>query len=113
MIMEWSKLNTSEGSVSYCQLMLTFLSHSIFLLQVLNLSKFLLLQTASPEAVVRLECTPLAAEKECLNQVYSQQQYHKSIIEFLGQNIQLSSGEEGLLLQVYDYLLVKQLLNSV
>ena len=64
------------------------------------MSKFLLLQTASPDAIVRLECTPISDEKEAINHIYSEEQYHMSMIEFLRHFIHDSHTEGGLLLQV-------------
>ena len=64
------------------------------------MSKFLLLQTASPDAIVRLECTALSDEKDSINQIYSEKQYHRSMIEFLHHFVQSPEAEGGLLLQV-------------
>ena len=49
---------------------------------------------------MRLECTPLFEEKASLNQIYSEQQHHKSIIEYLDHKFQEASCIKGLLLQV-------------
>ena len=59
-----------------------------------------MLQTASPDAIVRLECTALADEKESINQIYSEEQYHRSMSEFLQHFIHDYYAEGGLLLQV-------------
>lgn len=64
------------------------------------MSKFLLLQTASPDAIVRLECTVLADEKDSINRIYSEEQHHKSMTEFLRHFMHGSHTEGGLLLQV-------------
>jgi hypothetical protein len=64
------------------------------------MSKFLLLQTASPDAIVRLECTALSNEKDSINQVYSEEQYHRSMTEFLHHFVHTPAAEGGLFLQV-------------
>lgn len=68
--------------------------------QVLEKSKFLLLQTASPDAIVRLECTALSDEKDSINRIYLEKQHHRSIVKFLRYFVQNSETEGGLLLQV-------------
>jgi hypothetical protein len=65
------------------------------------MSKFLLLQTASPDAIVRLECTALSDEKDS-SQIYSEEQYHRSMTEFLHHFVHTPEAEGGLLLQVLD-----------
>lgn len=64
------------------------------------MSKFLLLQTASPDAIVRLECTALSHKKDDINKIYSEEQYHRSMTEFLRNFVQNNKLEGGLLLQV-------------
>jgi hypothetical protein len=65
------------------------------------MSKFLLLQTASPDAIVRLECTALFDEKDSISQIYSKEQYHRSMTEFLHHFVHTPTAEGGLLLQVH------------
>ena len=69
--------------------------------QILNLSKYLLLQTASPDAIVRLERTDLADEKKEIEQIYFEQQYHNSIEDFLVHHIHGLHRDFGLLMQVW------------
>jgi len=65
------------------------------------MSQYILLQTASPDAVVRLEYTPLADQKEELSRLYFQEQHHNSIEDFLAHHIQRTSTRGGgLLMQV-------------
>ena len=59
-----------------------------------------MLQTASPDAIVRLACTVLADEKDAINRIYSEEQHHKSIVGFLSHFLHDSDMEGGLLLQV-------------
>ena len=64
------------------------------------MSKFLLLQTASPDAIVRLEHTALSDEKDSISRIYSEEQYHRSMTEFLHHFVHTPEAEGGLLLQV-------------
>jgi len=65
------------------------------------MSQYLLLQTASPDALVRLEYTSLAHQREELSRLYFQEQHHNSIQEFLTHHIQRNSTRRGgLLMQV-------------
>lgn len=68
--------------------------------QVLNLSKYLLLLTASPDAIVRVERTALSNEKILIEHIYFQQQYHTSIIEFLDYYVNERHENSRLLMQV-------------
>ena len=69
--------------------------------QVLRLSKYLLLQTASDDSLVRLKMTDLAQQQEELVRLYFSEQHHKSVAEFVYHHIQNSDeSKEGLLLQV-------------
>lgn len=70
-------------------------------LQVLKRSQYLLLQTASPDALFRLEHSPLAYQKEELLELYFQQQHHGSIEDFLAYHLQRNAfSKENLLMQV-------------
>ena len=64
------------------------------------MSKYLLLQTASPDAVVRLERTKLVHEERHIKQIYFDRQHHESIADFLGYHVNSYVGEGGLLMQV-------------
>ena len=50
---------------------------------ILQRSQDLLLQMASPDALIRLKCTALADQQEQLSQTYFSKQGHGSIVEFL------------------------------
>ena len=68
--------------------------------QVLKRSQYLLLHTACPDALVRFECSSLAAKREELLRVYFQQ-HHGSLEEFLAHHLQrCGTREESLLMQV-------------
>ena len=54
---------------------------------ILQKSQDLLLQMASPESLIRLECTALADQQEQLRQTYFSMQGHGSIVEFLSHNL--------------------------
>jgi len=65
------------------------------------MSQYLLLQTASPDALVRLEYTLLANQREELLRLYFQEQHHSSVEDFLAHHIQRNSTRGGgLLMQV-------------
>ena len=64
------------------------------------MSKFLLLQTAAPDAIVRLERTDLAGERKVIEDIYFRQQHHSSIEDFLNHHIHDCEAETGLLMQV-------------
>ncbi len=66
---------------------------------MLTLSKYFLLQTAPPDAIVRLERTDLADESKVIKQIYFEQQSHESIDNFLNYHVQ--DQREGLLMQVH------------
>ena len=60
-----------------------------------------MLETAAPDAIVRLERSALADEKEEIMLLYFLEQHHSSLIDFLTHHIQIThSGECGLLMQV-------------
>ena len=68
--------------------------------QVVKRSQYLLLQTACPDALVRLEHSSLAAKREELLRVYFQQ-HHGSLEEFLAHHLQRCGTQgESLLMQV-------------
>ena len=79
-----------------------FSPDSLKLLQVLKLSQYQLLQTASPDAIVRLQRTNLARECEQLQQIYFGQQHHSSLNRFLAHHLKRDGDAQsgGLLLQV-------------
>jgi len=61
----------------------------------------LLLQTASPDALFRLEHSPLAYQKEELLELYFQQQHHGSLEDLLAYHLQTDGiSGESLLMQV-------------
>ena len=68
-------------------------------LQVLKRCQYLLLQTASPDALFRLEHSQLAYQKEELLEIYFQQQHHGSLEDFLAYHLQTDgiSGESLLM----------------
>ena len=65
------------------------------------MSQYLLLQTASPDALIRLQHTPLADQLTDLLEMYDSQ-HHTSIDDFLNHNLVGNEGKAGLLLQVRD-----------
>ena len=54
---------------------------------VFQRSKDLLLQMASPDALIRLKCTTLADQQKQLSQTYFSKQGHESIVEFLSHHL--------------------------
>ena len=72
------------------------------LCQILKMSQYQLLQTASPDAVVRLQSTSLASESEEIQKIYFRKQSHSSIDSFLTFCLKhdRESHSGGLLLQV-------------
>lgn len=69
-------------------------------MQVLKLSKYLILQMASPDALIRLYKTDLAEERDDLNELYFESQHHQSIHDFLLYHTAGSVSGGGLLMQV-------------
>ncbi len=69
-------------------------------LQVLQLSKYFLLQMTSPDAVYRLQRTPLAHSLKEIQKIYFQKQHHSSIEDFLNHHMHSDESESGLLMQV-------------
>ena len=66
------------------------------------MSKYQLLQTASPDAIVRLQSTSLAGESDTIQKIYFAKQDHSSIDSFLAFHLKhdRESQTGGLLLQV-------------
>ena len=61
----------------------------------------ILLQMASPDALIRLQRTVLAAEAEELSKMYFSEQCHGSIVQFLQHHLQThTANSDGLLIQV-------------
>ena len=67
------------------------------------MSQYQLLQTASPDAIVRLQSTSLASDSERIQKIYFGKQIHGSIDSFLGFHLKhiRESKTGGLLLQVF------------
>ena len=77
-----------------------------FVVQILQFSKFLLLQTACPDSIFRVKSTPLRGEYENIQNIYFKEQHHSSIQDFLDHC--LSQNNQGsLLLQVLYLILIK------
>ena len=68
-------------------------------MQVLSVSKYLLLQTASPAALYRLEATHLAQRSKEIQHIYFKQQHHSSLMDFLCYQLKQTHKQE-LLMQV-------------
>ncbi len=84
--------NLASFETAHCEL-LTYI-------QVLWLSQFLLLHTASPDALIRLKRTPLEDQADKLSQVYDCEQCHSSLKEFLSYQLTDDTEEGGKLMQV-------------
>ena len=70
---------------------------------VLLRSQHLLLQMASPDALVRLKDTPLASSAKESSKVYFTEQHHGSIRKFLSHHLKnVINVDEGTLVQVCD-----------
>ena len=70
---------------------------------VLVRSKRILLQMASPDALIRLHRTALADDQRTLSHIYFSEQHHGSIVQFLVHHLHNCSHIEdncGLLIQV-------------
>ena len=68
---------------------------------VLICSKKLLLQMASPDALIRLHNTTLSLDQEKLKKIYFYEQHHGSIVQFLQHHFyDGQSHQSGLLIQV-------------
>ena len=74
--------------------------HACFLCQVLNLSKFLLLETAAPAAIVRLKNSELTEEIAAIKHIYFEEQHHRSIEDFLRHHLHSDHRDTSLLMQV-------------
>ena len=68
--------------------------------KVLECSKDILLEMASPDALIRLKNTSLADEQKKLNHTYFIEQNHGSIVQFLSNQLSNDYSEDGLLIQV-------------
>jgi len=76
--------------------------------KVLTQSKYLLLRTASPDALVRLGHTQLSEEEQQqLHKIYFDEQHHSSIEDFLVHHLQQCEGG-GVLMQVVIHLQSRQ-----
>ena len=74
---------------------------------VLQRSQYLLLQMASPDALVRLKDTALASSAGQLSKVYFSEQHHGSIRDFLSHHLKsVSNVDEGTLIQVCNSYLI-------
>ena len=99
-------INEDKGSDMWKEAVSHFLTQTVFMLyvilgQVLRLSQYLLLQTASDDSLVRLKMTDLAHQQEKLMRLYYSEQHHTSITDFVYYHIQNNDeSREGLLLQV-------------
>lgn len=61
-----------------------------------------MIQTASPDAIVRLKRTDLAEESDEIRQIYFEQQPHESIEDFLNYHVKDAGHDErGCLMQVF------------
>ena len=67
---------------------------------VFRLSCNLLLQMATPDALIRLQHTALADQQKMLCRVYCSEQYHESLTQFLQHHINSAGEGNGLLIQV-------------
>ena len=67
---------------------------------MLKRSLYLLLQTASDDALIRLKRTDLADKQQELMYMYFKEQHHGSIVDFLGHYLKEDKSQDGLLLQV-------------
>ena len=67
---------------------------------VLARSKKILLLMSPPDALIRLNYTPLDEKREKLSQIYYFDQYHSSLVEFLSHHLRANNNVNGLLIQV-------------
>ena len=79
-----------EKEVNFNFLLVLYILHQ--LLQVLNLCKSLLLEMASPDALIRLINTPLVEEQTMLCQIYMKEQHHVSLEDFVQCHISTTKG---------------------
>ncbi|XP_062585857.1 E3 ubiquitin-protein ligase rnf213-alpha-like, partial [Saccostrea cucullata] len=68
-------------------------------LQVIDAAECVLLWTATPDSVLRLEKTKLKNEAEILQDLYFKQQHHESIVDFLKFKLK-TNNQKGLCVQV-------------
>ena len=68
--------------------------------KVFECSKNILLEMASPDALIRLKNTSLADEQKQLNDIYFIKQNHGSVVQFLSSQFSNDHREDGLLIQV-------------
>ena len=81
--------------------MFTYIINCLFLsFQVLKFSQYLLLQTAAPDAIVRLKSTKLASEQAEIQKIYFKEQHHESMEDFLIHHVHENDTHSGLLMQV-------------
>ncbi len=71
----------------------------LLLQSVLHNSKELLLQMASPDSLIRVQCTDLRDEQKKLCQIYFEHQKHDSLTEFMENQLEFAN-DEGILVQV-------------
>ena len=65
------------------------------------LSQYLLLQTATDDAIVRLEKTSLAEQQKKFIHIYFSEQHHNSVVAFVKHHLKNhSDSHEALLMQV-------------
>ena len=60
---------------------------------MLTLSKFLLLQISTPDAIVHLATTKLKSEKKDIEEIYFEQQHHDSMSDFLRHHAYEDNGQ--------------------
>lgn len=65
-------------------------------------SKRLLLQTATPDAIIRFKSTKLKDEADELFETYFDEQHHSSAEDFLQFYLDSPESQQGLLMQVMD-----------
>ena len=89
------------GELYYIYIYVSFVNSCLIaLFQILKLSKFLLLETASPDSIVRLRNTKLVEETKAIKKIYFEQQHHHSINDFLTYQVHSNHRDSGLLMQV-------------
>ena len=65
------------------------------------MSKYLLLQTAAPDALIRLKSTQLSNQWKDLWRVYHEDQCHSFLEDFLKRQLMEHDAQGGLLMQVH------------
>ena len=71
--------------------------------KVFKLCKSLLLEMASPDALIRLTSTQLLDEQRALCEIYMEEQHHSSLEAFVQSQIALPKCARGILMQVLCY----------